>query len=175
MAEVMALFQDPHDVEAVVAELSLNGFTEKDVSVVIFSALPPPRGSKPGLVGWLSRGGFLGDTIDRSDGISLMDGVGVGAVIGCLLGVIFGGQWRYGPIATGTAGLLYGGLVGWLMDIVVPEKRRDQAETALIRGMVLVSVRALQAARAEDARRLLEGNHAKQVAVLPVSDSALSR
>jgi hypothetical protein len=70
--------QTPIAAEKAVAELSLNGFTEKDVSIVLFSAVPPPKEGAGGLVGWLSRGGFLGDTIDRSDGISVMDGVGVG-------------------------------------------------------------------------------------------------
>jgi hypothetical protein len=170
----MALFQTLEHVERAVAELSLNGFTEKDVDVVIFSAKAEPRPGKSGFLGWLSRGGPLGDTVDRSDGVSVMDGVSVGAVMVGLLGLVFGSRWRLGPVTYGTFGMLLGGLIGLLCDRLIPEKRRDQLELARVQGLILVQVRSNVAARAEAAQRLLEGNHAKQVAVIPTHDAEQS-
>ncbi|HLN65353.1 MAG TPA: hypothetical protein VK464_27845, partial [Symbiobacteriaceae bacterium] len=124
MPTVMALFQHAHDAERAISELSLIGFTEKDVSMVMFSANPASHPGKKGFMGWLSRGGLLGDTVDSTDGISVLDGTGVGAVICSLIGTILGSEWRYGPVATGTAGLVAGGIIGFLIDRLIPEKRR---------------------------------------------------
>ncbi|MGE5674779.1 MAG: hypothetical protein ACM3XM_13060 [Mycobacterium leprae] len=169
MPTVMALFQSNLDTERAIAELSLNGFSEKDVALVIFSALQPPKKQR-GLLSWLARGGFLGDTLDSSDGRSVMDGVGVGGLIGTLAGLIYGSLWRYGPITGAVLGLLGGGLIGYVLDCVIPDRRKDQFETALNDGMLLVQVNALVGARAEEAMRIMNGNNAKQVAVLPVPD-----
>jgi outer membrane lipoprotein SlyB len=162
----MALFQSTEAAERAVLELSLNGFTEKDVDMVLFSGLPSdtPRG----LIEWLSRGGALGDTIDRSDGVSVMDGMGMGAVFGGLLGIGLGSRWRLGPVVWSTLGMLGGGLLGLLVDRLIPEKRRDQLETRLMRGLVLIQVSSPVAERVEAAKRVLKASHAKQMADLPV-------
>lgn len=174
MPAVMALFQSPDHAERAVAELSLNGFTEKDVSMVIFSATRrSPTGGK-GFLSWLGRGGLLGDSIDRSDGVSVMDGACVGAVFGGLLGLVYGVLWVYGPIALGTLGLLAGGIVGIVVDRLIPEKRRDQLETSLIPGLIMIQVEHVLAERAEAAKRVLQANQAKQMADLPASQSARS-
>jgi hypothetical protein len=162
----MALFHEPDDVEAAIAELSLNGFTEKDVSVVIFEAAPPPKIRGSGLAGWLARGGFFGDTIDRSDGISRMDGIGVGAMIGCLLGVVFGSQWRFGPVATGTAGLLLGGLIGLMVDRLIPEQGYERRESGVVDGLMLVKVSIPSSKQPHSIKQLLERNGANQLAVV---------
>lgn len=167
MPTVMALFQSDHDAERAVLELSLLGFTEKDVSMVVFAAQPHPQEGRQGLIGWLARGGFLGDTIDRSDGTSVMDGVGVGAVIFGLLGMIYGSRWHMGPVAGSTLGFLAGGVLGYVLDKVIPEKRRDQMETSQIPGMLLLLVTASDDRRVETASRLLKATKAKQLAVLP--------
>jgi hypothetical protein len=100
-----------------------------------------------------------------------MDGVSVGAVMVGILGLVFGSRWRLGPVAYGTFGMLLGGLIGLLFDRLIPEKRRDQFELARVQGLILVEVRSNVATRVEAAKRLLEGNNAKQVAVLPAHDA----
>ncbi len=166
----MGLFQSTEQAERAVAELSLNGFTEKDVAMVLFSALPT---AKPkGVLEWLSRGGALGDTIDKSDGISQMDGVGVGAVFGGLLGITLGSRWRLGPVVWSTLGMLGGGITGWIVDRLIPEKRRDQLEASLIRGLILLQVTAPVAERIDLAKTILKGAHVKQMADLPESEAA---
>lgn len=174
LPSVMALFQSPDNAERAVAELSLNGFTERDVSVVVFSAVPGSNPGRHGLFGFLQRGGLLGDTIDRSDGVSVMDGTSVGATFGGILGLVYGTRFVFGPISLGTLGMLLGGLVGFVIDRLIPEKRRDQLETSLIAGLVLVQVDSPVGARVEAAKRVLKGHHPKQMADLPGHDQGLS-
>ncbi len=80
---------------------------------------PPPS---PGLLGWLQRGGVLGDTLVRSDGISVLDGAVAGATIGGLGGIIAGATFTAGPVALGALGILGGGLAGYLADLAIPER-----------------------------------------------------
>jgi hypothetical protein len=164
---VLAIFQLPTHAEQAVAELSLNGFTEKDVAMVLFSAVPPSSPGKGGLLGWLQRGGALGDTIDRSDGVGVMDGVSIGAVMAGLLGLSWGSRMRYGPIAVGTVAMLAGGLLGYIVDRLIPEKRRDQYEMARIEGVVMLQISTPLAERAELIKRVLKSRGVKQMAELP--------
>jgi hypothetical protein len=163
----MAIFQLPEHAEAAVAELSLNGFTEKHVAMVLFSAIAPPPSGKAGLIGWLSSGGALGDTIDRSDGVGVMDGIGLGAVIAGLVGMVWGSRLRYGPIAIGTLAMLFGGLVGYFVDRLIPERRRGQYEMNRIPGVVMLQITAPQAERAQLVKHVLKANGVKQVAEIP--------
>jgi len=170
----MALFQVPEYAEHAVAELSLNGFTEKDVAMVLFSAVPPPRSDRGGVLAWLSRGGALGDTIDRSDGVSVMDGASVGAVLVGLVGLVWGTRMSYGPITVGTLGMLGGGLIGYLIDRLIPEKRKDIYEASRIEGLIMVQVTSHLAERADAARKALERHNVKQIAVLHDDTTATS-
>lgn len=160
----MALFQLPELAEQAVAELSLSGFTEKDVALVLFSAVREPKSS--GFLGRFMRGGVLGDTIDYSDGVSVMDGTGLGAVFGGLLGLTWGTRYPIGPVTMGTLGMLGGGLVGFLVDRLIPEKRRGLYEMSRMPGLIMVEVTALIKERAEEARRVLERHAPKQIAVV---------
>lgn len=172
---ILALFQLPDHAELAVAELSLNGFTEKDVALALFSAVPPPSPGKGGLLGWLSRGGALGDTVDRSDGVGVMDGISMGAVFSGLLGVVWGSRLRWGPITVGTLAMLGGGILGLFIDRLIPEKRRDQYEMSRIEGLVMVQVTVPQAAAAEAVERILKSHQAKQIALLPDENPPLGR
>lgn len=104
--------------------------------------------------------------MDRSDGISVLDGTAVGAVIFSLVGIILGSQWRMGPIAAATGGLLLGGLLGYIVDCLIPEKRLEQRELRLLPGLVLVQVSTTDSDRAKEAERLLRDGEAKQLTVL---------
>jgi len=162
----MALFQAPDNAELAVLELSLNGFTEKDVGMVLFSTVPPASPGKGGLIGWLSRGGIFGDTIDRSDGISVMDGISIGAVMLGILGLVWGTVLAGGPVTWGTLGMLGGGLIGYIFDRLIPEKRRDQYEMSRIEGLVMLEVTTSASEQTDQVKRILEGHQVKQIAVL---------
>lgn len=166
----MALYQSPDHAERAIAELCRNGFTEQEISLVVFSALAPTKPEHTGLLGFFARGGPLGDTIDRADGVSVMDGTSVGAVLLGLVGLVFGSRWQYGPIAGSTLGMLVGGLAGFLLDRLIPERRREQLETALMNGLILVEVESPAGRRVEMAKRVLRGHHPKQMADLPAHD-----
>lgn len=174
MPAVIAVFQSPESAEQAVSELSLNGFTEKDVAMVLFSAISPTDSGRGGILGWLSRGGVLGDTLDRSDGVSVMDGISIGSVILGLIGLVWGSRSYYGPVAMGTLGMLLGGIVGLLVDRLIPEKRRDMYETARIPGLIMLQVTSSAADRVKAAKQILERNQAKQVAELPNTLEAMT-
>lgn len=166
MPTILGLFQAADLAEQAVAELSLNGFTEKDVGIVLFSAVAPPRPGGTGLVGWLQRGGLLGDTLDHADGVSVMDGISIGAVLLGVLGLVWGSRLGPGPVALATLGMLGGGLIGYICDRLIPEKRRDLYDSARIDGLIMIKVTSPVASRSEEARAILERAMAKQVAVV---------
>jgi hypothetical protein len=56
------------------------------------------------------------DTMHHSDGVSLSDGIAAWAMVGMLLGVIYGSQVRIGPVALGIVGALTGSVVGYFLD-----------------------------------------------------------
>jgi len=164
---IMALFQSPFDAERAVSELSLNGFAPDDVSILVFETVKAKDPARDGLLAWLSRGGALGDTADRSDGVTALDGTGVGAVFGGLVGTALGSLSRGGPVIGMTGGMMLGGLVGYLIDRLVPERRRGLREVKELDGLILVRVAIREPERMAGVQRLLRENNAKQLADLP--------
>ncbi|MFZ5824297.1 MAG: hypothetical protein ACOY94_08220 [Bacillota bacterium] len=111
-----------YDLERAVLALKQAGFSGADFRWI--NLQPEPGAQEPkGFLAFLRRGGFLGDTQYRSDNASLMDGTAAGATIAALLGIVYGSVLRMGPITGGTIGVLVGGLVGWLLDQWIQEKR----------------------------------------------------
>lgn len=123
------------------------------------AAVPQPAG----LTGWLMGGGFFGDTIQRSDGASVMDGVAAGATLGGLAGVIFGSAYIAGPVTLGVLGILGGGLVGYLLDLVIHRDKRKPPGLAGEKASTLVLVDCESPARADGAEQVLRENQAREI------------
>ena len=122
MKLVVGLMRSAYDLERAVLALKQAGFSSGDFRWM--NLQPEPGAQEPkGFLAFLRRGGFLGDTQYRADNASLMDGTAAGATIAALLGIVYGSVWRMGPITGGTLGVLVGGLVGWLVDQWIREKR----------------------------------------------------
>ena len=64
------------------------------------------------------------DSIDSSDGVSLFDISAILATILGLFGVIYGYNLEWGPIIWGLIGLILGGLIGLIIDIIPKNKVR---------------------------------------------------
>lgn len=169
MPRVLGLFQSQFRVERTIEALKRYGFTPEEIGVILFSS-SPSRNKLLGIRGWLLRGGILGDTMDQTDGVSTMDGITVAASIGGLVGIVWGSRLDWGPIAWAVIGLLGGGLVGLIIDRLVPEQRRDIYETKKLKGLMQVEVTALTTERALKAKRILETNEADQIAVIPAGE-----
>lgn len=167
MTTVIGLFRSTYEVDKAVNHLLSHRFQGTQIRVVTmretrFAPLP-----RKGLLGWLMRGGVLGDTIDRSDGTSVMDGTVAGATIGGLAGVILGSTLLPGPVALGVAGIMGGGLIGYLLDRMVPEIRRLEYDKALDMGATLVLVRCRTPQETDTAEHLLQENQAHEVGRIP--------
>lgn len=122
MKLVVGLVRSAYDLEQAILALKQAGFSPGDFRWI--NLQPEPGAKEPkGFLAFLRRGGFLGDTQYRSDNASLMDGTAAGATIFALVGIVYGSLWRMGPITGGTVGVLAGGLIGWLLDQWIHEKR----------------------------------------------------
>lgn len=122
MKTVVGLLTSTYDLQRAILALQQVGFGPGELH---FSYLRRSRESAAphGPIAWLQAGGFLGDTMNRSDAGSLLDGTAAGATIFSLLGVVYGSAWRMGPITGGVLGILGGGLLGWLCDQLIGARR----------------------------------------------------
>lgn len=110
-------------------------------------------------LGWMTRGGVFGDTIDHADRVSLMDGTCVGAAIGGLFGFSLGATWAMGSVTAGVLGMLLGGLVGWGIDQLVRDRRsRRQTAREMGRYGFVVLICCADQERLQKAREVLEAS-----------------
>ncbi len=68
----------------------------------------------------------LFDSIDRSDGVGLFDGAAIMALILSVFGVIYGFEWKMGPIIWGLIGLVVGGSIGVIIDYLINKRKIKQ-------------------------------------------------
>jgi hypothetical protein len=100
---VVAGFESNDFLEIAICHLTTDVVTEKDIVVI-------PIESKTKL------DANVLDTLNYSDGISLIDGITACGMLGMLSGVIYGSQVRIGPVAIGLIGGVIGCIVGYLLD-----------------------------------------------------------
>ena len=170
MPVVIGLFRSSVELDKAVNQLLSQRFAGSRLRVVpmgLTEAAPRPRGIK----GWLMRGGIFGDTLDRSDGTSVMDGIAAGATVGGLAGVIAGAAYLPGPVAFGVAGILGGGLLAYVIDLMVPENVRQEYARAMRKGSTLLVVHCENDRRAESAERILRDNQAHETGRLEWPES----
>lgn len=72
-----------------------------------------------------SGGQKLLDTMYSADGMSLIDGIAIGAAVGMVLGVIYGSVVFIGPVAVGLIGMAAGGGLGYMLDRMKRCKKRE--------------------------------------------------
>lgn len=162
MPTVMGLFRSSAELDKAVNRLLSQQFKGYQLRVVPMHrtlAAPKPKG----LRAFLMRGGFFGDTIDRNDGTSLMDGVAAGATLFGLAGMMAGAALPYGPVALGTGGIMLGGLVGYLFDLLIPEMTRREYAQAIKKASTLVLVDCDTPRQADGAEQILRDTQAHEV------------
>lgn len=106
---VFSSFEHSVFIELAITALKQNGITKDRILAV-------PLEQRCG-------GRKLLDTIHQSDGISLLDGAAVLGTVFMVLGVIYGFTWKWGPILWGLIGLTFGGSLGFLLDLLISNKR----------------------------------------------------
>lgn len=138
MLTVAGLFHSSFELEKAVLHL-LDG-TVDAAQLRVIPLKPARTDKKPeGLLEWLMLGGFFGDALHRSDGKSVIDGVAAGATLGGLAGVIMGAAVKVGPVVLVVIGVLAGGLVGYVLDVLIrkhqyqsPDERRKQTSGTVL-------------------------------------------
>jgi|GEM_PF-3120519 len=158
---VAGLFHSSFELEKAVTHLLSLQFDGTQLHVIPLR-LAKTDGKPKGLLQWLMLGGFFGDTLHRSDGRSLMDGVAAGATLGGLIGVIMGAAVQQGPVLMVVVGITAGGLAGYLIDLVIRWRQRDRPrgkDDPKKRGTIL-EVRCTDDNQAALAERILVHNQA---------------
>lgn len=163
MPRLIALFQSQFQVDRFVTDLERHGFQPGEVTIVLFA--PHRSVVRPkGFLDWISRGGVFGDTMDQSDGVSTMDSMTVTASLGALWGLVWGFRLRLGPVAWAHIGLLFGGVVGLIIDRIIPERRRAKYATRRQKGLIQVDVDVPDQERYDRAREILMDSEPDQFA-----------
>lgn len=145
MFRVYGLFRPSPALELGICKLKEKGFTGEKLAVVVLD----PR--KPGKQTVL-------DSMYSADGMSLVDGIAMGASIGMLFGVIYGSVVYVGPIALGLIGMAAGGGGGYLLDRLIRKKR--QPENNASPGEIIVAVRCHSEDEAVQAKRIMKEHQA---------------
>lgn len=144
MTVVYGLFKPSLALELGLSTLKEKGFSDERLAVVV---LDPRRPGRQNLL----------DSINRSDGMSLVDGMAIAASIGMLMGIIYGSQVYIGPVAMGLAGALAGGGIGLLLDLAIKKKMPDGG--GFPSGEVIVAVRCRNEDEALEAERIMLESH----------------
>jgi hypothetical protein len=128
-------------LELALTDLAKAGMNDKDIHFIKMNVVPS--------------GTQIIDSISNPDGRSVLDSIcGWGTVFG-LLGIIYGSLWLIGPILTGLAGLVIGGLVGYLIDKWRNKIRlHNQVDLELI-----LLIRCNSKEQIEQAERICCSNH----------------
>lgn len=160
-ATVAGLFHSTFELEKAVTHLLSQQFDGAQLYVIPLRAART-HGKPMGLLKWLMLGGFFGDTLHRSDGRSMMDGVAAGATLGGLGGVIMGAAVRQGPVLLVVLGILGGGLGGYLLDAVIHWRHRNRAKGKddPQKGGTILEIRCADENQAALAERILKQNQA---------------
>jgi hypothetical protein len=108
---IVAAFEYSTTLEMAISKLEDGGIKQENII-----AVPLDRRNEQGK---------LFDTMHYSDGISLLDLACVLAVIGMLLGAIYGFLLTWGPIIWGLLGFLAGGILGFTIDIIKQKRKRN--------------------------------------------------
>jgi hypothetical protein len=78
------------------------------------------------------------DTIHSSDGSSSLDAIGAGAVMGGVLGIIYGSVMWLGSLLIGLLGFFLGGLLGFCLDNWIAKKRKRHKPMRNIEILLLI-------------------------------------
>jgi len=100
-------------VELAISELELNNIKREKILAI-------PLGKK-------NEKRKILDSINQSDGISLIDIAAILATAFMVLGVIYGFVLKWGPITWGLIGLITGAVLGLIIDII-PKKKGGRSK-----------------------------------------------
>lgn len=160
MPTVAGLFLSTQELEKAVLHLlseQVDGTQLKVTPLHLTAAAAKPTG----FISWMMMGGVFGDTIHRADGKSVMDGIAAGAVLGGLTGVIAGAAVLPGPVVLTVIGILGGGLIGFLLDVLIHKPHQYGPVPKGTKVCAILQVSCKEDAQAKLVEQVLEANHAR--------------
>lgn len=105
----------------------------------------------------------LFDSIHYSDGSSSMDGIAVGAVVGGVLGIIYGSKLWLGSLLLGLLAFVVGGVIGFLIDKSIGRHWKATQRIKHIDALLLIQCDTrMQADRIVD---ICRANHAVSIGI----------
>ncbi|HYF79025.1 MAG TPA: hypothetical protein VD973_17960 [Symbiobacteriaceae bacterium] len=160
MPIIAGLFLSTQELEKAVLHLlseQIDG-TQLKVTPLHLSA----NAAKPtGIISWMMMGGVFGDTIHRSDGKSVMDGIAAGATLGGLAGVIAGAAVLPGPVVLTVIGILGGGLIGFICDVLIHKPHQHGPVPKGTKLCAILQVNCQDDNQVKLAERVLEENQSR--------------
>lgn len=103
------------------------------------------------------------DTMNSSDGISLLDLSAIIGTVFMVLGTIYGYIFKWGPIIWGLIGLISGCVLGLIIDIIYTKKKNKNKDIEMSNQVVLII--NCEESKAKNIERILWDNKALGVAV----------
>lgn len=160
MPTLAGLFLSTPELEKAVMHLlseQIDGTQLKVTPLHLTAAAAKPTG----VISWMMMGGVFGDTIHRSDGKSVMDGIATGATLGGLAGVIAGAAVLPGPVVLTVAGILGGGLIGFCCDVLIHKPHRHGPVPKGTKICAVLQVNCKDDAQVKLVEQVLEANQAR--------------
>lgn len=145
MVDVYGIFRPSLALELGLNQLKEKGFTGKRLVVVVLDPTAPGKQT-------------LLDSMFRTDGMSLVDGIAMAATIGMVLGVIYGSLVTIGPVALGLIGMTAGGGVGYLLDRSIRGKSRKGKDSPS--GEIVVAVLCQNETEVKEAEKIMKEHQA---------------
>jgi hypothetical protein len=170
---VLGIFSDRESAEDAIDELEENGYTAKDISVIMKEGGDPiVRGGETmgnkvaeGTVTGITTGAAIGGLAGLLVGIGAIAIPGVGAfLIGGPIAAALGLTGAAASTVTGAAtGGLAGGLLGALTGLGLPEESARVYEKRVREGAILLAVPVDKRIEYQDVRKIFEDNDADQI------------
>ncbi len=84
------------------------------------------------------------DSIDQSDGLSLLDLAAVLATAFSVLGASYGFSLKWGPIIWGLIGFAFGAILGFIIDLLLTKKKINEKKTMNTEVILIIKCREHQ-------------------------------
>jgi len=138
MVYIIASFEHSIYVELAITALIKNGVPKEKILAVPLDKNKEAR--------------TILDTIYKSDGVSMVDGALILGTIFMVLGTIYGFVLEWGPILWALIGLLFGAVLGLVLDTLINKRRGNNAKVngESTEVVIMINCKKVQESLVED-------------------------
>lgn len=142
---VYGLFKPSLTLELGINTLKEKGFDRNRLTVVTLDPCLPKEQT-------------ILDSMYKTDGMSMVDGIAMSASVGMLLGVIYGTKIHIGSVALGLIGMVVGGIIGYILDKRI--RKNKQPKYDFTPGEIIVIVECNNKEEAKEAEGIMKQHRA---------------